>query len=286
MRQLEAILLPGPAVAVLLLLLCLSALTVIPDRAYASRETAFAFGSMPSSEAAAMNGDGVSRRILPSAWLRTCAPAYQRLFMASDTADSSENESVDVLESSLSVWDRTKLYEYARSRQGVQLSLSTLGPGFRAVARSTQNSSEILGYVEGFVRPSGSILHLDKMEVFAKVVKRVREENDDFSGGGTPLGVGLLMGYDCLLHAIETSESLLTAEFLAIDDQEYQHKRLVRLYRLAGFDVVKYVGDDWRDVSDRLVWGGCGTLLRKDVPTLLRMWTLMFEKNERRKTTR
>jgi hypothetical protein len=75
-----------------------------------------------------------------------------------------------------------------------------MGPGFRTIARSTHNSSAILGYGEGFVRPSGNILHLDKMEVFQKMVQQVREDNPNFRGGGTTFGVGLLFGYQCLLH--------------------------------------------------------------------------------------
>lgn len=87
------------------------------------------------------------------------------------------------------------------SEQGVEISLSTLGPGYRAVARAKHNSTLILGYVEGFLRPSGKVLHLDKMEVFRKIVLRARAENPDkFKQGGTVFGVGLLMGYVCLLY--------------------------------------------------------------------------------------
>lgn len=171
--------------------------------------------------------------------------------------------------------------DYA-SRQGVVLSLTTLGPGYRALARSKHNTTLIMGYVEGFVRPSpgnnNKLLHLDKMEVFRKIVKRARTENpDEFKGGGTNLGVGLLLGYLCLLHAQE--QGCVTAEFLAIDDEEFQHKRLVRYYKSSGFDVIKYVGDDWTDIPDRLMWGGCGTLLRQDINVLLSKWTRLMERS-------
>ena len=85
---------------------------------------------------------------------------------------------------SLNVWTQSDLDDFAAS-QGVVLSLTTLGPGYRAIARSTQNETQILGYVEGFIRPTGSLLHLDKMEVFRPMVKRVRLENPSFNGGGT-----------------------------------------------------------------------------------------------------
>ena len=62
------------------------------------------------------------------------------------------------------------------------------------------------------------------------------------------------------------------AEFLAIDDEEFQHKRLVRYYRRVGFKVVKYVGDDVQNIPDRLIWGGCGTLMKEDVDVLIQKW--------------
>jgi hypothetical protein len=179
---------------------------------------------------------------------------------------------------SLNVWTQSDLDDFAAS-QGVVLSLTTLGPGYRAIARSTQNETQILGYVEGFIRPTGSLLHLDKMEVFRPMVKRVRLENPSFNGGGTILGVGLLLGYMCVLHG-KKQGSCVAAEFLAIDDADFQHKRLVRYYKNAGFDVIKYVGEDFKEIPDRLMWGGCGTLLRKDVDTLLNFWTGLMEKSK------
>lgn len=47
----------------------------------------------------------------------------------------------------------------------------------------------------------------------------------------------------------------------------------MRYYKNAGFDVIKYVGDDWKNVPDRLIWGGYGTLLRQDIEFLLDFWT-------------
>lgn len=87
------------------------------------------------------------------------------------------------------------------SEQGVTISLSTLGPGYRAVARAKHNSALLLGYVEGFLRPG--VVHLDKMEVFRKQVLQARAEHpDEFKQGGTVFGVGLLMGYLCLLYGM------------------------------------------------------------------------------------
>lgn len=181
---------------------------------------------------------------------------------------------------SAKTWTREHLTEFA-DKQGVILSLSTLGPGYRAIARAKHNETLILGYIEGFIRPTGNLLHLDKMEVFRKAVKRARKENpEEFKGGGTILGVGLLMGYLCMLHGKKGGCD--RAEFLAIDDEDFQHRRLVRYYKQAGFDFIKYVGDDFGDIPDRMVWGGCGTLLRKDIQYLLEYWSKLMEQSESR----
>ena len=42
--------------------------------------------------------------------------------------------------------------QYASS-VGIKLSLTTLGPGYRALARASHDESQILGYCEGFIRP-------------------------------------------------------------------------------------------------------------------------------------
>ena len=45
-----------------------------------------------------------------------------------------------------------ELDEYAE-QVGVTLTFSTLGPGYRAVARAAHDEEQILGYCEGFLRP-------------------------------------------------------------------------------------------------------------------------------------
>lgn len=105
---------------------------------------------------------------------------------------------------------------------GMTVSLTTLGPGSRSVVRSSRNETQILVYGEAFVRPTGNLLHLDKMEVFGPMLKLARKENNDFTGGGTTLGVGLLLGYSCLLHVKE--QQCIEGKFLAIGDEDFQHK--------------------------------------------------------------
>lgn len=92
------------------------------------------------------------------------------------------------------------------------------------------------------------------------------------------MGVGLLLGYLCLLHGKECGCQY--SEFLAIDDEDKQHKRLVRYYKHAGYDFVRYVGEDYTSILDRLVWGGCGSLLRQDIEFLLKYWTRILEESK------
>ncbi|KAL3762800.1 hypothetical protein ACHAW5_008497 [Stephanodiscus triporus] len=150
------------------------------------------------------------------------------------------------------------------SSPAVELKFTTLGPGYRCVAVSKADPDNVLGYVEGFVRPMGRILHADKMEIFKGAIGAARrEEGGEFDGGGTFLGPGLLIAYVCVLHGRECG--CATAEFLAIDDAEFQHRRLIRYYKMMGFREVRYVGEELRDIPDRLVWGGCGTLMTEDI---------------------
>jgi hypothetical protein len=181
----------------------------------------------------------------------------------------------EVIKAQRPLWTANEVEQYAEER-GVVISFTTFGPGYRAVARAKHDESMILGYVEGFVRPVGQILHLDKMEVFKPMVERVkRQKPDSLDFGGISFGLGLLMGYTCLLHGKEKGCDV--AEFLAIDDEEFQHKRLVRYYTRVGFRVVRYVGEDITNVPDRLVWGGCGTLMKEDIDVLLRKWANLLE---------
>lgn len=157
---------------------------------------------------------------------------------------------------------------------GVSLSLTTLGPGYRAVARAGHNNTQIIGYVTGFIRPTGNILHMDKMEVFKKSLQAARSENPDFTSGGTIFGVGLLIGCLCLRHGLDNGCTM--AEFLAIDDEEFQHRRLVRHYKRLGLNVIRYVGEDIANIPDRLIWGGVGTLMSAEIQPLLQKWTPTF----------
>jgi len=184
----------------------------------------------------------------------------------------------DVASSPVASWTQEDVMDFATS-QGINLTFSTLGPGYRVVARALHDSDVILGYCEGFVRPPPQqILHLDKMEVFRKKVQQASRESDTFQArSGSSFGMGLLMGLVCVLHG--QRQNCQQAEFLAIDDRPEQHRKLVQYYKRSGFEIIKYVGDDFQDIPDRLVWGGCGTLMRQDVATLVQSWSETLTKS-------
>jgi hypothetical protein len=172
--------------------------------------------------------------------------------------------------------DEKQLKEYANS-VGITLSLTSLGPGYRAVARASHDPEQILGYCEGFVRPAGNILHVDKIEVWKKALDRAKEENPEgFKNGGQVLGISLLLGYISMLFGKE--KNCQVAEFLAIDDNDFQQKRLVRYFKRMGFNKIWYVGEDISNIPDRLVWGGCGTLMNQTIENLLTKWTKIIFK--------
>lgn len=208
------------------------------------------------------------RRTLPNSIVGSLAGRFAATEGTSETAVSP------------TPWTVEELEDYC-DRLGVVVSFTTFGPGYRAVARAKYDETLILGYVEGFLRPAGAILHLDKMEVFQPMLQRVRrKEPQSFDFGGISFGLGLVMGYRCLLFAKEKGCSI--AEFLAIDDEEFQHKRLVRYYKRVGFQTVKYVGEDIGDIPDRLVWGGCGTLMKEDIDILIQKWAALLLLMEKR----
>ena len=63
------------------------------------------------------------------------------------------------------VWSEDRLMEFA-NQEGLVLSLTTLGPGYRGVARAKHNTSIILGYCEGFLRPGEFFLYQEARPIF------------------------------------------------------------------------------------------------------------------------
>jgi len=171
-----------------------------------------------------------------------------------------------------------QVIEYAK-HHGISLSVSSFGLAFRSTARATKNADLILGYCEGFFRPTGSIVQIEKLIVWKDGLLKAKQlDPSSFQAhAGNTFGISLLVGYMALLHACNQSRHFDKVEFLAIDDEPHQHKRLVRFFQRAGFSVIRYVGDDWKDIPDRVIWGGCGTLMDCDIKRTLTKWTdLLF----------
>jgi hypothetical protein len=141
--------------------------------------------------------------------LLACAMKAEAFLANHPASKTSRNQPLNLVATSSSeskqtpLWTLEELEEYSEQTVGVVISFTTWGPGYRAVARAKHDESLILGYMEGFVRPVGQILHLDKMEVFKPMVKKAkRQAPDAFNFGGISFGVGLLLGYRCLLHGM------------------------------------------------------------------------------------
>jgi len=189
---------------------------------------------------------------------------------------SSASESFPSARGGIEIATVEDLHDYA-SKTGTKISLTTLGPGYRAVARAADDDSVILGYVEGFIRPGGKILHVDKMEMFRPTLKRTQKSNPTIFTPSVSARVGLLLGLLAFLHGKE--KGCIDAEFLAIDDEPFQHKRLVRYFTKHGFVKYRYVGDDVQNIPDRLIWGGRGALMGAKIEKVLPLWTKQLFRN-------
>lgn len=49
--------------------------------------------------------------------------------------------------------------------------------------------------------------------------------------------------------------------------------RIVRYYRIAGFQTIREVGEDLGSLGDRLLWGSEGTLMGADMEDFMKRWT-------------
>lgn len=97
---------------------------------------------------------------------------------------------------------------------------------------------------------------LDKMQVFhcqsmAQRVKCQIAHSVPVDFDGVSFGIGLLLGYACWMHGKGNGRQM--AESLAIYDDFFHHKRLVRYYKRVAFRVVKYVEDGITDIPDLAV---------------------------------
>ena len=78
-----------------------------------------------------------------------------------------------------------------------------------------------------------------------------------------PRGVGSLVWAATMSWALESTPCKKT-RLLAICDEEYRHKCLVRYFSMRGFEIIREVGSSPTDLPLRMVWGGAGSLMAAD----------------------
>lgn len=132
-----------------------------------------------------------------------------------------------------------------------------------AVARPLgPDRAELLGELKGWALPLDRVLRLDTL--------RVQGEG---SAGVAPL----LLATACAWALEQTP--CQRARFLAIHDDDRQHRRLVRYFRSLGFTPLRTLGSSPADWAPRLLWGGSGLLMEGDcgetVRRCARRWRLL-----------
>ena len=116
------------------------------------------------------------------------------------------------------------------------------------VARARPGQTTVLlGELKGWALPLAAGLQLDTIRV----------------DPGAPAAVAALIWAATFCWALEETPCR-RARFLAIRDDEAQHRRLVRYFRRLGFVGVRDVGSSPLDLALRLIWGGSGLLMAGD----------------------
>ncbi|CAM9576741.1 unnamed protein product [Ectocarpus sp. 4 AP-2014] len=147
-------------------------------------------------------------------------------------------------------------------------------------------NGEVAGYTTGFYL--GDLLHLDKVQIQRKEsAYEAGAPNAPAPGTrdlpwaektGNLFQLGAVLG--CAAVRYGWDRGARRVELLAIRENDKQHSRLVRYYRIAGFKAERNVGEDLGSLRDRLTWGAEGTLMVASADDFMRRWTsLMQETN-------
>ena len=115
------------------------------------------------------------------------------------------------------------------------------------VAEQKDNIVKIWGEMKGWTLLNKQSLQLDTLRIIRT----------------SPPFVSELIWATSMAWAIEKKNSK-NARLLAIYDTEGYSMKLVRYFKIIGFEIVKEVGSSPIDLSLRLVWGGAGTLMKGD----------------------
>lgn len=120
------------------------------------------------------------------------------------------------------------------------------------IGKINNNSVKIWGELKGWTFPYKNSLQLDTLRILKKAPKYVSE----------------LIWATTMAWALEET-NCKSARLLAIYDEDGYSKKLIRYFRLIGFEVAREVGSDPKDILLRLIWGGAGTLMRGDCKRIL-----------------
>ena len=120
------------------------------------------------------------------------------------------------------------------------------------IAEQKDNIVKIWGEMKGWTYFNKQGIQLDTLRILSN----------------SPPFVSELIWATTMAWAIEMKVSK-KARLLAIYDAEGYSKKLVRYFKIIGFEVVKEVGSSPIDLFLRLIWGGAGTLMRGDCSYIL-----------------
>ena len=113
------------------------------------------------------------------------------------------------------------------------------------IAEQRDNIVKIWGEMKGWTYFNKQGIQLDTLRILSN----------------SPPFVSELIWATTMAWAIEMKVSK-KARLLAIYDAEGYSKKLVRYFKIIGFEVVKEVGSSPIDLFLRLIWGGAGTLMK------------------------
>lgn len=112
------------------------------------------------------------------------------------------------------------------------------------------------GYVSGIcLAPLLRRTHVERIELFVK------------RSTSTPRGTAKYLALAAACEALRRRSP--HCYFLAIDDGLYRHLKLVHYFERLGFQSVRRISSG---ILERLLWGGCGTLMYGNLEVLARNW--------------
>ena len=121
------------------------------------------------------------------------------------------------------------------------------------IAEQKDNIIKIWAEMKGWTFFNKQAIQLDTLRILSRA----------------PAFVSELIWSTTMAWAIEKKSSN-KARLLAIFDSEGYSKKLVRYFKLIGFQIVKEVGSNPGDLLLRLVWGGAGTLMNGECILILK----------------